>query len=71
MTSLQVLWAATDGSRYIWREIVTQGTPPTPRFHHSCDTYDGRLLSFVCIAPLWLLLMPVESQQHGRALWQV
>ena len=40
--TVQVLWAATDGSKYIWREIATQGTPPTPRFHHSCDTFDGK-----------------------------
>lgn len=39
---MQVLWAANDGSRHVWREIATQGTPPTPRFHHSCDSYDRK-----------------------------
>jgi hypothetical protein len=37
----QVLWAALDGSRYVWIPISTQGEPPSPRFHHTCDSYDG------------------------------
>ena len=49
---VQVLWAATDGSKYIWREIATQGTPPTPRFHHSCDTFDGQLPTPSARSPL-------------------
>ena len=38
---------------------MTQGTPPTPRFHHSCDAYDGGLLNLACIVLLGLLLLSV------------
>lgn len=41
---LQVLWAAIDGSSYVWVPVKTQGDPPSPRFHHSSDSFDGALL---------------------------
>ncbi|CAL8467742.1 g7280 [Coccomyxa elongata] len=35
-----VLWAAYDGSAYVWVPVKTTGQPPSPRFHHSSDSFD-------------------------------
>ena len=39
-----MLWAAEDGSRYVWIPIATQGEAPSPRFHHTCECFNGALL---------------------------
>ena len=37
----QVLWVALNGQRYVWVRVHTQGEAPSPRFHHTCDSFNG------------------------------